>query len=130
MPGKRTLDRGKVVCDLVIFVIKNVASGLLRTDLYTSSADRVLVLMGIWTGQADGRPMTAAKLSEYMGMPRGTIIRKVAELKALGLIRDTGRGRLCIVFNASTSAAINRCLENDAKHIHSASRKLSRMDSS
>jgi hypothetical protein len=123
------LERGKIVAELVIFIFKNAALDILKTKRYTSSADSIIVMCGIWIGQAEGKPMTAAKLAQFIGMPRATVIRKVNDLLKLGIVSEVGNGLLMVRLDSAELVAIHKAgISANAKHIHSASRRLSKLD--
>lgn len=125
-----TLERGRIVADLVIFIIQHAAWDILKTSLYTSSADSILVISGIWIGEAEGRPMTAAKLAQFIGMPRGTVARKVKALERRGCIAEVGRGKLVMrLDHPGLKNIVDANIALNAKHIHNASRRLSKLDS-
>lgn len=55
-----------------------------------SRATDILLLGGVFIGTAEGRPMNASKLSTFVGVPRATVIRRMAELEGDGLVRRVG----------------------------------------
>ncbi|MHA6928273.1 hypothetical protein [Ralstonia pseudosolanacearum] len=54
---------------------------LLRQKRFASNAPDVLLLCGVAIGDLEARPMTAYKLADYVGMPRGTVLRRLAMLR-------------------------------------------------
>ena len=42
-------------------------------------------------GDLDGRPFSVAKIAAYVGVPRTTVIRKLAQLESWGFIYREGR---------------------------------------
>jgi DNA-binding transcriptional ArsR family regulator len=57
-----------------------------------SQVETLLLLWSIYVGQYEGRPLSASKLALYTGMPRPTIMRKLAPLMALGKVERKRRG--------------------------------------
>ena len=45
----------------------------------------------IAVGDLDGRPFSVAKIATYMGVPRSTVTRRLAQLQSWGLIDRQGR---------------------------------------
>lgn len=64
---------------------------LVQRRFGTHAAD-VLLLGAVYIGQVEGKPMTAHKLAQYAGMPRGTAVRRLQRLEAMGLVRREDGG--------------------------------------
>ncbi|WP_247394043.1 helix-turn-helix domain-containing protein [Ralstonia pseudosolanacearum] len=64
---------------------------LLRERRFASHAGDVLLLIGVAIGDLEAKPMTAYKLADYVGMPRGTVLRRLAMLRRAGLVDKDGR---------------------------------------
>ncbi|MHA6859537.1 helix-turn-helix domain-containing protein [Ralstonia pseudosolanacearum] len=64
---------------------------LLRERRFASNAGDVLLLVGVAIGDLEAKPMTAYKLADYVGMPRGTVLRRLAMLRRAGLVDKDGR---------------------------------------
>jgi hypothetical protein len=93
-----------------------------------SCADIILVC-AVMIGHADGRPMTSAKLAEYVGMARPTAIRRLQELMASGVISQDARK--CWKMRTTDSARrdlIDSIIVANAQHIRKAMAALSKMD--
>lgn len=45
-----------------------------------------MVACGVMVGTAEGKPMTASKLSLYLDLPRTTILRKLDQLISMGVV--------------------------------------------
>lgn len=73
--------------------MRQLSIALLRERRFASHAGDVLLLVGVVIGDLEAKPMTAYKLASYVGMPRGTVIRKLARMARAGLVRRDGRGR-------------------------------------
>ncbi len=93
-----------------------------------SAADDVLLLAGIYIGHAEGRPMKATKLAEYVHMPRPTVVRKLQEMQRLGFIElahdGSARCRVDVFNSEPVLAAVNRLTQA----IQKAAAELSKMD--
>lgn len=73
--------------------MRKLSIALLRERRFASHAGDVLLLVGVVIGDLEAKPMTAYKLASYVGMPRGTVIRKLARMARAGLVMRDGRGR-------------------------------------
>jgi hypothetical protein len=59
--------------------------------------ETILLGMAIYARQHEGRPMTAARLARYVGMPRNTLMRKLALMQKLGVVRFRPEDRTYIM---------------------------------
>jgi CRP-like cAMP-binding protein len=96
MPHRiKHVHRRLVLLRMMLRVRELITVAYIGTDRPGSAADDVALIIGVFIGQAEGRPMTAAKLADYIGMPRPTVIRKLRALACRGLIEmDDGCVRL------------------------------------
>jgi len=53
---------------------------------FGSNLELMLVLMGVFIGDAEGRPTTATKIAVHCGLSRQTVYRRLEELIALGKV--------------------------------------------
>jgi DNA-binding transcriptional ArsR family regulator len=58
--------------------------------------ESLLLLWTIYIGQAESRPFSASKIALYTGMPRPSVIRKLAPLVEAGKVEKTRRGLYCL----------------------------------
>jgi len=56
--------------------------------------ERLLVLSAVALGTLEGRPFRVAKLAEYLGMPRTSVLRRLEELEAEEWITYDQKGRV------------------------------------
>jgi biotin operon repressor len=56
------------------------------------TADMGIFLIGIavFIGMAEGRPMSANKVSQFLGIPRATVARKLAQMRERGMVEIKG----------------------------------------
>ncbi|WP_210772682.1 helix-turn-helix domain-containing protein [Ralstonia pseudosolanacearum] len=74
-----------------IDTMRALSLALLRERRFASRAGDVLLLVGVAIGDLEAKPMTAYKLADYVGMPRGTVLRRLAMLRRAGLVDKDGR---------------------------------------
>jgi hypothetical protein len=127
----RTQKRGAITARLTIDLIRaNIVAYKEGTD-FDASASEVLLGAALFVGQAEGRPMTAAKAAAYIGMPRATAVRKLNEMKAAGVADVTPDGRhwrLVFDANGERTKRTADLIEEKARAIHKAALELSKMD--
>jgi DNA-binding IclR family transcriptional regulator len=85
--------------------MRTLSLALLRERRFAARAGDVLLLVGVAIGDAEGKPMTAHKLEGYVGMPRPTIVRRLASLERACLVARDGRGRYSLTDEARRRAA-------------------------
>ncbi|KWN15868.1 hypothetical protein WM21_11880 [Burkholderia ubonensis] len=69
-----------------IETMRALSWALLRERRFGARAGDVLILMGVMIGEAEGKPLSAYKLAYLVGMPRPTVIRRLARLTRDGLV--------------------------------------------
>lgn len=79
-----------VVAKLVIEILREQGATELGAERFGSRSDDLLLRMAILIGQAEGRPMTASNLSGYVGQARPSVVRKLNNWEAAGLIVREG----------------------------------------
>src|SRR6266436_2106994 len=47
---------------------------------YGRNLESLYILLVVFIGHAEKRPMTAARISRFLGLPRSTVVRKLAQL--------------------------------------------------
>lgn len=72
---------------------KTVAPDLQRQ--FGSRVGLLLIGAAVYVGTIEGKPMTASKLADFVGMPRATVIRRLGRLRRLGIVDKIG-GTYCI----------------------------------
>lgn len=55
-------------------------------DQFGSRVPLLLIGAAVYLSTVEGRPMTASKLADYVGMPRATVIRRLDMLRRLGVV--------------------------------------------
>jgi hypothetical protein len=108
----------------MLMLAKEVAAVVLGTDNFGQYADDVMLCAAVWIGHAESRPMTAAKIAAYIGMPRPSVVRKLAGLQKRGIVQQGDKGQWRMVPRDEYASM------NDASksHIHRAASNLSILD--
>lgn len=80
----------KVYCKFMIALIRLLTAW--RQVPAVGGMDSILILSAIVLGAIEGKPFKSVKLSEYLGIPRTTLLRRVEELIADGYVEITPTG--------------------------------------
>lgn len=108
-------------CMLMIELARALGTGLLRTsDRFGTRAEDLLVLCGLCVGQAEGRPMTANKLSAFVGQARPSVIRRLNALEAAGLVRRVDRGAFVLADGLMDTPAFKRAMREVERRVRRA----------
>jgi DNA-binding IclR family transcriptional regulator len=59
---------------------------------FMESIEITVILMAIFSAEADGKPLTALGLSKHLEMPRATLLRRLSFLESKGEIYREARG--------------------------------------
>lgn len=73
-------------------VMRALHGGHLAGDRFGTDAPDTLLLLAVMVGQLEGRPMPAAKLADYAGQARPTVIRRLREMAAAGIVEQLPGG--------------------------------------
>ena len=63
------------------------------TRLFSPTAnigEMAMTLSAVAIGHAEGRPMTAHKIAQYLALPRSTVINRLNNLERLGAVKRSG----------------------------------------
>lgn len=59
-----------MVAHTLLDVLRAFGEAYLRTERFGTQADEIALLMAVYIGTAEARPMTAGKIAEYASVPR------------------------------------------------------------
>lgn len=85
MPGSK--QSRLMIARLTLKLMQHYSTAILQDQHYGKNAQDIIILLGVAVGTHENKPMTAAKLSEFICIPRPTIVRRVAGLVDDGLLR-------------------------------------------
>lgn len=120
---------GLIVAKLMLGLTKAIGLTFLKTKVYGSSSDLALLCAAIFLGQAEGKPMTAGKLSDFVGMPRSTVIRKLTQLAREGMVESLPGNRWGIAMRTPEQRQIvNALIAENTSIIKKAAAQLSKLD--
>jgi len=110
-------------CMLLIDLTRALGTGLLRTDRFGTRAEDLLILCGLCVGQAEGRPMAAYKLAQYIGQARPSVIRRLDRLEAAGLVRRVCPGGWVLTEELLSSSSFKRATREVERRVRVAGGK-------
>lgn len=129
MPKVRKLHSDAAeVCRLHLMIARSISHALFKSNKYGSNADDVVLCCAVFIGQVEGRPMTAGKVADYVGIPRPTVVRKLRALVQAGVVTAGCRGRFSLSNDVLALDAVADSIVSNIRLIHSAAGKLSKMD--
>jgi DNA-binding transcriptional ArsR family regulator len=131
MPQAKRYAQGLIASKLLLVLVKTLAERMNSDGLEKPALADVILICAVFVGQAERRPMSAAKIAEYVGIPRPTAIRHLARLEAAGMLRQDAKKHWSIPFDDkrrlghldATSATL-------ASHLRRAAEELSKLDAS
>lgn len=122
-------EYGLVTARLVLDIMRCVSVVFLSEDSAALSYDVSLISVGLFIGQAEGRPMTASKLASYIGMPRPTLIRKLRKMQRDGIAKPALKGWRINTDNPLVQVRLDACKAETLQLLRKATAELSRLDS-
>lgn len=130
MPYRPTHNEHRLIlARYILESIKEISTAFFNDPQFGSNSDQVLLCAAIFVGQGERKPMTAAKLAEYVGIPRATVIRKVKLLQERGLIQECAETKQLILTTPKLdSARMSQAVMTICTKLHEASRELSKLD--
>lgn len=127
MPSTIKLGRQRFeICTLVLSLLR-LSTVYNESENYGASLSDALICAAIFIGQFERKPMAAGKLASYTGIPRPTVIRRLAALVDSGHVTKTD-GNYLLPIDAINTPAVLAMLKEAERLIHSASSRLSKMD--
>ena len=116
------------VLRLSMFLMRNIARAYFNNQAnFGAIAGDVMLCMAIYLGQAERKPLSAAKLAQYVGIPRPTVVRRLLALERQGYVERYNGYYILPADRVHT----DECLANldlSVRIIHKVSRNLSNLD--
>lgn len=105
------------ILHLVLDLTRILSAGVLRRKRFGASADYMLLLCAVGVGELEGRPLTAHKLADQAGIPRPSVVRKLAEMEATGLVHRLKGGAYTLAPGVLDSPEAVAALRAAAKRV-------------
>lgn len=86
----KNAERRRVVLQLTIDIVVSLCKAYFDGKRPGESMPDALICAALVIGQAEGRPLNASKLAEFLGMARPTVIRRLSKLESEGKVERRG----------------------------------------
>ena len=121
------VDHRVVTVKTTLEIMRLFSTAYFKAKHYGSCATDFVVVAAVFVGQAEGRPLNASKISNFAGLPRPTVIRKLAELQTAGIVARQGNAYSVPPDVANSNEIVNAAMAA-RKQIVDAAAKLSKLD--
>lgn len=128
MPRKKLERQALIACQLLIEMVRTSARVFNDGENISQNYSDLLLTCAIYLGEAEGKPMSAGKLAIFIGMPRPTVLRRLADLEARSHTYKDARGSWRIPANEMLWKKITVAVRQNVACIQRASLALSKMD--
>lgn len=116
-----------MIAKLTLKLMQHYSAALLDSEHYGKNAQDIIILLGVAVGVHENKPMTAAKLSEFVCIPRATIVRRVALMVDAGLLSMNERKQVSLSETTNNRATITAPVLNKSAIMRTAA-FLSKLD--
>lgn len=115
------------ILKMLLEVMRGFCLAYFNGSRFGSCAPDLILVGAIFVGQAEDRPMNATKLADFAGMPRPTVIRRLAVLIREGVVlRDGDSFQVCeAILNSDPVVSAGAAAR---KQIVKTAGRLSRLD--
>lgn len=114
-----------ILAAAMLDVLRQFGQAYLKTDRFGTRADELALLMAVFIGTAESRPMTAAKIAGYAGVPPPSAVRKLDRLARRGVVEKIGR-RYLMPASVANSAPVLRAANEAQRRLQLAAAPLER----
>ena len=97
-------------------------------DQWGTLIDLMVIQFALVLGQADGKLMSATKVSQYLGLPRTTVIRKLNQMLDAGVVEKMPGNRYRLAQEYLHSKLFDETFKRKARHINRTACLLSKTD--
>jgi predicted transcriptional regulator len=112
-----------VVFRLTLDLMRGVAESMRKVRKTRYKPGTCALVMAVAIGDLESRPMSAAKIAEYIGIPRTSVLRRLQGLERAGMIARNGDATFVLAHEEVCDVG-----RDALKIIHRAALELSKMD--
>lgn len=106
-PVPISAQKRRTISIAVMAIIRHADGFFFHTNSLTKNIDEIIVMASISIGQYDGRLMTVSDISNYTGLPRASVIRKLRRIGAIRKVLTVRDGqRVCYYFPDINDTAV------------------------
>lgn len=126
----RIIDKEKrvIVLKLIIDVMRIMSTAVFDGRRSAEVSTDMLLGCAVLVGQAEGHPLNASKVAEFVGVARPTAVRRLMAMVEIGVLERQGRAFLVPERVANNPRLVASAAELRAMIIKTAA-KLSKLDS-
>lgn len=99
-----------------------------QEDHWGTVVDLMMIELALIIGQVDEKPMSATKVSQYIGIPRPSVIRKINQLVESGMVERLPTNKFRVSPSYLRSRQFYSVIEQSERLIHRTAVILSKMD--
>src|SRR5262249_10829951 len=123
---ERTARSSERVARLVLSLLRTVRSAYTPELTLEQASEFLFLMMHLFIGHAQGKPLSASKLAHIAEMPRTTVLRRLTALIELGYLERIGNS---YYLTAKSNVPNQRhVLLEHINNIQNAPKELSKMD--
>lgn len=89
--GIKNAEPRKVVLKMAIDLMVSLCKAYFEDEKPADRTNDVLICAALVVGQAEGHPLNASKVADWVAMARPTVIRRLASLEKRGIVERKGR---------------------------------------
>jgi hypothetical protein len=121
--------RRRIIHRTVFGALRSVHREWFPTMPFLAAVESLVILDEIITAQLDGKPFrTTTGLARSIGMPRVTLLRRLAYLEAKGVVCRDGQGQIVVSKKRIETAAADRLIEQLVQLITHSATALSELE--
>lgn len=117
-----------VISRLTMKLGRKLTAALLGAEETFDNVQDFVLVKAVFISQLEGRPLTAAKLAAYVGMPRPTVVRRMQALVDRGTVLRDDSGKFTVPDDSMNRPEAVACLNSAIEAVKEAAAELSKMD--
>lgn len=117
-----------IIMRAIVEILRTYYQAYFKTEKFGVGVDQGLIIFAVVLGQAEDKLMTATDISNYLGIPRATVSRKLKLLGRRRALRTMRNGkRVCYLIENPNAPEMLRAVEKVIGIIRHSNRQLSKM---
>ena len=117
-----------IIMRAIVEILRTYYQAYFKSENFGVGVDAGLIIFAVVLGQAEEKLMTATDISNYLGIPRATVSRKLKLLGRRRALRTMRNGkRVCYFVENPNAPEMLRAVEKVIGIIRQSNRQLSKM---
>lgn len=117
-----------VLARLTMLLGRKMTAAVLGTDEHFDTVQDMVLCKAVFIAQLEGRPLTAAKLAAWVGIPRTTVTRRMQALAERGTVVRDSEGRFTMPVERMNSPEHLARVQRAIAVVKDAAAELTEMD--